>query len=142
MENASKAIIIAGVILIVVFTLSIGVILVNNLKNTSDEYVAKLDLDELNKYNSMYTVFINRNNVKPHEIVTVIGNARELGLNMKVYVDGAECVQGPFDSNAFLTSNIYYKDSNEKEYNIFKYKKNSIKYKDGKVIEISFERVQ
>ena len=59
MENASKALIMAGAVLIAIMIVTIGVYLVGELGKTSESYVQQLDTVELQKYNSNFEVFID-----------------------------------------------------------------------------------
>ena len=86
MENASKALLIAGGILITILILTIGVYLVGNLSKASDSYVQTLDTNEVRKYNSNFEIYAGRNDITIQEIITAIGVVQQTGRNTEVYV--------------------------------------------------------
>ena len=71
MENATKALLIIGATMLAILTLTIGVYMMGKFGNASDTYVTKLDIIELQKYNSNFEVFIGRNDITAQEIVSV-----------------------------------------------------------------------
>lgn len=71
MENASKALLIAGSILLAIMILSIGIILYNNYSETSEQYEKRLSTIELNQYNSNFEVFAGRTDITAQDIVTL-----------------------------------------------------------------------
>lgn len=148
MENASKALIMAGAVLIAILILSIGIRLVGELGKTTESYVSTLDTTELNKYNSNFDVFIGRNDVTAQEIVTLVSIAQQKGYGTKVYVDGVDCTTAwntEEKKNNFLNANIlkhYISGGVEKVDNLFEYVDDSIKYNDnGRAIEIKFNKL-
>ncbi len=146
MENASKALIMAGAVLIAIMIVTIGVYLVGELGKTSESYVQQLDTVELQKYNSNFEVFIDRTDITAQEIVTVAGIAKQREQGTKVYVGGTEVTSQADEEfenwkNEFLNDNIltHIKDGagNETTINSFSY--NQITYDEtGKVSEIKF----
>ena len=62
MENASKALIIAGAVLIGILIISMGVLLATSLQKTARTYYASMTTNEIQKFNSEITKnFIIRN---------------------------------------------------------------------------------
>ena len=55
MENASKALLIAGAILIVILLIAVGMIVYNNSKSTIDAGIAQMDSTEIQMFNSQFT---------------------------------------------------------------------------------------
>ena len=111
MENASKALIMAGAVLIAIMVLTIGVYLVGELGKASDSYVQQLDTVQLQKYNSNFEVFIDRNDITAQEIVTVAGIAKQSEQGTKVYIEGTEVTNKTEEEfknwqNDFLNNNI------------------------------------
>lgn len=112
MENASKALIMAGGVLITMLILTIGVILVGRLGNTADSYVARLDTIELQKYNSNFEIYLGRTDITAQEIVTVISIVKQFEQNTEVYIDGTEYTQNSsFDENKFLSEHITWEEN-------------------------------
>lgn len=60
MENASKALIIAGSILIAIMIVSLGVVIFNNMENTAKN-AANMDKQEIENFNSKLTPYIGQN---------------------------------------------------------------------------------
>lgn len=69
MENASKALIIAGGILIALLIISLGVYLFRNASSFSESYSERLAQDELNKFNNKFLIYAK--DLTPQEMVTV-----------------------------------------------------------------------
>lgn len=124
MENATKALLFAGGILLGMVVLSIGIYFIQSLSKTSNSYVTTLDTIELDKYNSHFNIFMNKDNISPQEIATTIGFAKENYGQTEIVVDGRKCT----DSDSFLTNNMNC---------LFKYK--NVEYNsEGKIIKIEF----
>ena len=148
MENASKALIMAGAVLIAIMILTIGVYLVGELGKTSDSYVQQLDTVELQKYNSNFEVFIDRTDITAQEIVTAAGIAKQREQGTKVYVGGTEVTSQTDEEfenwkNEFLNDNIltHNKDGAKNETTINSFSYNQITYDEtGKVSEIKFAK--
>lgn len=124
MENATKALLIAGGILLGMIVLAIGIYFIQNLSKTSSEYVSTLDTIELDKYNSHFNIFVNKDNISPQEIATIIGFTKEHDGQTEIFVDGRKYT----DSDFFLTNNMN---------NLFKYKNVGCNI-EGKIIKIEF----
>lgn len=71
MENASKALLIAGTVLLAIMILSVGIILYNKYSETSEQYEKRLSTVELNKYNSNFEVFRDKTDITAQDIVTL-----------------------------------------------------------------------
>ena len=59
MENASKALIIAGAILLSILIISLGIMVYNNAKNTVGS--ASLDKQEIETFNSQWQTYVGKN---------------------------------------------------------------------------------
>lgn len=57
MENASKALIIAGAILISILLISVGVIIMNSTGNVNDQVKSSADTMALRSFNEQFTVY-------------------------------------------------------------------------------------
>ncbi len=75
MENASKALIIAGGILIAIFIISLGVYLINSTSILSSSYSEKLSQDELNKLNNKFLIYAK--DLNPQQMVSIINLVAE-----------------------------------------------------------------
>ena len=77
MENATKALLIAGGILIAMFIISIGVILFNNYKDLGTSYEGSMQTSEIQKFNVKFTKFEGREDITIQEIVSLANYVRE-----------------------------------------------------------------
>lgn len=77
MENASKALLISGGILIAMLVLATGVYLFANYKELGSSYNRNIDATEIQKLNSNFTSFEGRENIKIQEIVSVAKFAKQ-----------------------------------------------------------------
>ena len=96
MENASKALIIAGAILLSILIISLGIMVYNNAKNTVGS--ANLSKQEIQTFNSQWEAYVGSNKTAS-EVRTMIqaviaSNAAETrtgeGRQVTVKKDGAE----------------------------------------------------
>ena len=130
MENASKALIIAGTTLLSIIVLGIIVFLVDKLSVVSETYTSKLDTVELQKYNKNFEVYIDRVDITAQEIVTLVSLSQEKNNVTTVFLGNQDCTN-IWDEDK---KNDFLKDYFSKE---FEY--SSITYNtDGKVMDIHF----
>ena len=78
MENASKALIIAGAILLSILLISLGILIYNNAKGTVDE--ANLSDQEIQTFNSRFSGFLGENK-SPETVEQLIQTAYEFYLS-------------------------------------------------------------
>ena len=71
MENASKALLISGGILIAILILSMGVYLFATYSQLGESYEKNLSAGEIRKFNSNFIQFEGRDNITAQEIVTL-----------------------------------------------------------------------
>ena len=141
MENASKALLISGGILIAMLVISIGVYLFSNYRTIGMSYEENINATEINKFNVNFTKFEGRKDISIQEIVTLANFAKqyteETSTNIKVRALGKdltktdnliEIVKENIDKK-FKCENIqendYYADGSER----------------GKIKEITFNIV-
>ena len=90
MENASKALLIAGGVLIAVMLISLGVYLFQNSSNLSASYFKKLEEDAINVFNSKFLTY--EKDLYPQEMVGLINLVKEVNekqiLGIQIKVDG------------------------------------------------------
>ena len=77
MENATKALIIAGEILIGILILALLVFIAIRLSEPADIYHREVSRVEVDKFNSYFTKFGVRQDITPQEVVSAINYARE-----------------------------------------------------------------
>jgi len=143
MENASKALIIAGAVLVTIMILTIGVYLVGRFGTAADSYTTTVDATELQKYNSNYEVFIGREDITAQELVTLVNLTQQSTQTTIVEIDGTNCTNdwNEKKKNEFLENNILTYKSDGSITGLYKYIDNSIQYDNyGKVKVIKFEK--
>ncbi len=109
MENASKALIIAGAILLSILIISLGIIVVRNATGTINN--ANLDQEEVSTFNSKYTAYMG-NGKRASVVNTLIeavnaNNALDKDKQIEIVLSG-------------LTANTHYTgtaDATNKKYN-------------------------
>ena len=89
MENASKALLIAATVLIAIIMVSIAVYLFSIYSNQAEEYKARISTVEIEKFNSNFHVYVGREDIKAHEIVSIVNLAKEYNYQIKIWVSGA-----------------------------------------------------
>ena len=77
MENASKALMIAGGVLIAIIMLAIGVTLYSMYSNQSKEFTQMIETTEVQKFNSKFDVYYGRTDVTAQEIISVVNLSKE-----------------------------------------------------------------
>lgn len=135
MENASKALIIAGAVLIGILIISMGVLLSTTLQKTAKTYYTSMTTNEIQKFNSDITKnFIiedgetyitaqgiitlkNILNTEKYDSVTITPNIKEITEEGKFLKDNGTNVQ------EYEITNIKYKDGmiNSISINIYDY---------------------
>lgn len=71
MENASKALLMAGGVLIGLLIISLGVYLFTNFGGTAGQIQANIDENQLAQFNSQFTSYVGRDNVTIHNVVSM-----------------------------------------------------------------------
>ena len=119
MENVSRALVIAGAVLIAILVLSLGLVLFAKFSARNKEYRAIVSNIEMEKYNSQFTVYMNRTDLVPEDIVTAINLAKEYS-DMRVYVyddsypisqDNPADIIGWYRNETFSCSNYTFDSS-------------------------------
>ncbi len=77
MENASKALLMAGGVLIGILILSLAVYLFITFGAESKEIHAQIEERQLTQYNAQYTIYSGRNDITIYDIVSVANLAKE-----------------------------------------------------------------
>lgn len=77
MENASKALIMAGAILIAIMIISLAVYLFTDFGTTSAEINKENAERQLTQFNTQFTTYLGRNNITVYELISVVNLAKE-----------------------------------------------------------------
>ena len=109
MENATKALLIAGGVLIAIIMVSIAVHLHSMYSSQAEEYNETITAVELEKFNSKFFVYLGRNDIKVQEIVSVVNLAKEYDYQIKIYVSGTI-----LNFDASYTQEDFIKDKQDK----------------------------
>lgn len=139
MENASKALIMAGGVLIGILIITLAVYLFIDFGTTSAEINRENDTRQLTQFNTQFSVYLGRTNISGYELISVINLAKENnrqnantnnynyasnGYRIEIYVDGRSVVDENLstleekylknnESNQLYTcSNVVYDDEN------------------------------
>jgi len=86
MENASKALLIAGGVLVAVVIISLAVILYTIFSNHSREYNEIMNITHIQKFNSKFEVYIGREDITAQEIATVVNLSNEYNNIVEVVI--------------------------------------------------------
>ena len=109
MENASKALLIAGGVLITLMVVSLGVYLFTDFSTTASNINRQNADRQLTSFNTQYTVYVGRTNITGYELVSVINmaannnseyddvNNYEEAYKVDVTVDGSSVVDKSLD---------------------------------------------
>lgn len=77
MENASKALLMAGGVLIGVLILTLAVYLFTTFGATSSEIAKEIQSHEITEFNAKYTIYQNRDDLTVYDIITANNRAKE-----------------------------------------------------------------
>lgn len=128
MENASKALLIAGGVFIAIVILSTAIYLYTSFSNQTKEYDSIMSATELQKFNSKFDVYIGRNNITAQEMSTIINLAKEYNNSVEIIIQGQastiltltpENFIKKFLNSTFSCSNVEYSQTGKIEKLIF-----------------------
>lgn len=77
MENATKALLIAGGILISMLVLTIGIYLFVSFRDAGSSYEQTMETTEIQKFNVNFTKFEGRKDITIQEIVSIVNFAKQ-----------------------------------------------------------------
>ena len=77
MENATKALLIAGGVLVAIIIVSLGLYLYILFSNQADTYKATIQNTELQKFNSKFEGYIDRDDLTAFDVITAKNMAAE-----------------------------------------------------------------
>ena len=145
MENASKALIMAGGVLIGILILSLAAYLFVDLGSTSAEITAKNTEKQITEFNSKFTVYENYNDITIYDIVSLAAYAKE---NNEYYKDVNDEGIDVKIGNSSILNKSYIELINDNAYadnngTLKKYSCSAIEYNSrGKVKSITFQPAQ
>ena len=77
MENASKALIMAGGILVGILVMSLFIYLIVSFGATSDKLHEQNAQTQINQFNTQFTIYTDKENITIYDIISVANLARE-----------------------------------------------------------------
>lgn len=152
MENASKALLISGGVLIAILILTMGVYLFATYGQLGENYEKNLSSGEIRKFNSNFIQFEGRDNITAQEIVTLYKFVKAYNEKNETSIDTFEVEDAigsnvPNSSNMALTEEDLVKfienNSNDSiNNNIIYFECTKLEYNDdtGMVNEIGFKK--
>ena len=84
LENASKALIMAGGVLIAILIISFGVYIFITYGQTSKEIAQRTEEQQIQNFNATYTTYLDRKDLTIYDVRTVVNSAKE---NNSKYTD-------------------------------------------------------
>lgn len=106
MENATKALLIAGGVLIAILIILAGVYLYSLFSEQSKLYKETISATELEKFNSKFDVYLGRENITAQEIVSIVNYAKEYGNQIEIYIENKKIEFTATSQEEFLKSNL------------------------------------
>lgn len=131
MENASKALIMAGGVLIAILIMTFGVWAFITFGQLSKNYDRRIQETEINKFNTNFTKYENREDISIYEIISLakfaIEYKNQTDITIQVFVDNIDLLTNYANENGEINSEKIIKDieTNNKETT---YKVKSITY--------------
>jgi len=138
MENASKALLLAGGILVSIIILSITVHLFQTYNKVGETYEKSLSVTEIEKHNNNFVKFIGRENITIQEIISVVNFTKQYKqqteIDIKVYI-GTNDLE---DDNAIdlIENYSYVTQSGNTSIKYFKCEANNIQYNENGTIKL------
>lgn len=86
MENATKALLFAGTVLVAIVMISIAVYLYSLYSEQSEQYSEIISSTEIQKFNSRFDSFVGRENITAQEIVSIVNLAKEYGEQVQIFL--------------------------------------------------------
>ncbi len=81
MENASKALLMAGGVLLAIMVLSLGIFLFTSFGGTSSQIHDNIEENQATQFNSQFTSYMGKDNVTIHDVVSMAKLATQNNQN-------------------------------------------------------------
>ena len=132
MENATKALLLAAGVLITIIVITLGVTLYSTFSNQTRGYSQVISNNQVQKFNSRFIVFLEREDITALEVVTAINLGKEYNVNILL------------DREEFTNSEDFLKSNGD---NVYECKiitnagnKNPIFDSEGKIKQLKFKK--
>lgn len=96
MENASKAIIIAGGFLLMIMALSLAMFIFRNIGNSTSEYYEQLEQSDIDEFNQKFTKYDKKEDLTIQDVISIVNLAKDnnetgkMSLEVIVTLNGGE----------------------------------------------------
>ena len=77
MENASKAIIIAGGFLLMIMALSLAMFIFRNIGNSTSEYYEQLEQSDIDEFNQKFTKYDKKEDLTIQDVISIVNLAKD-----------------------------------------------------------------
>lgn len=77
MENASKAIIIAGGFLLMIMALSLAMFIFRNIGNSTSEYYEQLEQSDIDEFNQKFTKYDEKKDLTIQDVISIVNLAKD-----------------------------------------------------------------
>lgn len=132
MENATKALLLAAGVLITIIVITLGVTLYSTFSNQTRGYSQVISNNQVQKFNSRFIVFLEREDITALEVVTAINLGKEYNVNILL------------DREVFTNSEDFLEKNGD---NVYECKiitnagnKNPIFDSEGKIKQLKFKK--
>ena len=119
MDNAAKALLIAGGTLIAIVVASIGVYLMRNMAQGSERLYKMMDQTEIAEFNEQFMKYDGREDLTMQEVVTIMNLARENNRRngiLSTSDDNYISVEGSVSLGSLSTNIKNYMNGNDRDY--------------------------
>ncbi len=143
MENASKALLMAGGVLIAILILTVVVILFNTYGQLAPTYEKELEENEIKKFNNNFTKFEGREDITIQEIVSLTNFAKQYEQETEIGIEVIFSATDLTEKDEEYLINLIKDNSVNGDGTIKHYKCNSAntEYEYGKVNVIKFQQI-
>ncbi len=132
MENATKALLLAGGVLITIIVISLGLALYGTFSSQTRGYSQVISSTQIQKFNSKFLVFLGREDITAMEVVTAINLGKQ--NNVRVLVNNENKITSNEEFLEKHGDNIYKCEfCNEED------KLNPLFGEDGRIKQITFK---
>lgn len=107
MENASKALLIAAAVLIVILLIAFGMRILNSNEDTGEQADQQAQSTSMQTFNARITQYAGKNKTGKtvRDLVTIINNSNESNPQHKIDIDATGIVDGTSPNYEFAGSN-------------------------------------
>lgn len=136
MENATKALLIAGGVLIAIIILTIGVTLYSMYSDQAKEYNQMVTTTEIQKFNSKFDVYVGRTDITAQEVVSVVNLAKEYGDEVQIIIKNKSNLTVTYTTSENFLKGIYWEGN---QYSQFSCTNPEYDNETGKITQITFK---